>query len=110
MAIVSISYLNISANEINDDLKKIEAWAHQWKMSFNPGPFKQTQEVIFSRKRNKPHHPDIIFNGSPVKKKSLTKNIWVCFLMVNLILMNILKEYWIKLVNLLVLVASTEIS
>ena len=28
--------LNTSANEINNDLKKIEAWAHQWKMSFNP--------------------------------------------------------------------------
>ena len=33
--------LKISANEINDDLKKIEAWAHQWKMSFNPNPLKQ---------------------------------------------------------------------
>ena len=51
--------LNTSANEINDDLKKIEAWDHQWKMSFNPDPLKQRQEVIFSRKRNKPHHPDI---------------------------------------------------
>ena len=30
--------LNTSANEINDDLKKIEAWAHRWKMSFNPDP------------------------------------------------------------------------
>ena len=31
--------LNTSANEINDDLKKIEVWAHQWKMCFNPNPF-----------------------------------------------------------------------
>ena len=45
-------------------------------MSFNPDPWKQAQEVIFSVKRNKPHHPDIIFNGIPVKKV-LTKNIWV---------------------------------
>ena len=82
--------LNSSGNEFNDDLKKIEAWAHQWKMSFNPDPLKQAQEVIFSRKRNKPHHPDIIFNGDPVKK-AFTKNIWVCFLTVNLILMSILK-------------------
>ena len=58
--------LNTSANEINDDLNKTEAWAHQWKMSFNPGPLKQAQEVIYSRKRNKPHHLDIIFNGNPV--------------------------------------------
>ena len=56
-----------------------------------------------------PHHLDIIFNGNPVKKSSFTKNIWVCFLIVHLILMNILKEYLIKLVNLLVLFASSEI-
>ena len=61
--------LNISSIEINDNLKKIEAWAHQWKMSFNSDPLRQAQEVIFSRKRNKPHHPDIIFNGNPVKRK-----------------------------------------
>ena len=67
--------LNISVNEINDDLKKIEAWAHQWKMSFNPDPLKQAQEVIFSWKRNKPHHPDIIFNGNPVKKSSSQKHL-----------------------------------
>ena len=65
--------LNTSVNEINDDLKKIEAWAHQWKMSFNPDPLKQAQKVIFSRKRNKPHHPDIIFNGNTVKKSSSQK-------------------------------------
>ena len=47
-------------------------------MSSNPDPLKQAQEVIFSRKRNKPHHPDIIFNDNPVKV--LPKNIWVCFL------------------------------
>ena len=41
-------------------------------MRFNPGPLKQVQELIFSRKRNKPHHPDIIFNGNPVIK-ALTK-------------------------------------
>ena len=43
------------------------------EMSFNPNPLKQTQEFIFSRKRNKPHHPDIIFNGNPVKKSSYQK-------------------------------------
>ena len=64
--------VNTFANEINDDLKEIEAWTHQWKMCFNPDPLKQAQKVIFSRKRNKPHHSDIIFNGNPAKK-ALTK-------------------------------------
>ena len=59
--------LNTYANEINDDLKKIEAWAHKWRMSFNLHPLKQGREVIFSRKRNKPCHPEIIFSGNPVK-------------------------------------------
>ena len=67
--------LNTSSNEISDDLKKIGAWTHQWKMSFNPDPLKQAEEIIFSRKRNKTRHPDIIFNSNPVKK-ALIKNIW----------------------------------
>ena len=65
--------LNTSAIEINDGLKKIEAWAHQWKMSFYPDPLKQAQEVIFPQKRNKPYRPDIIFNSNPVKNSSYQK-------------------------------------
>ena len=45
------------------------------EMSFNQDPLKQAQEVIFSRKRNKPHHPDIIFNSNPVKKSSYQKQV-----------------------------------
>ena len=30
-------------------------------------------DVIFSLKRNKPHHPDIIFNGNPVKNSFYQK-------------------------------------
>ena len=37
-------------NKLNDDLIKINNWAYQWKMSFNPDPNKQDQEVFFSRK------------------------------------------------------------
>ena len=86
--------LNTSANEINCDLKMIEAWAQQ--MSFNWDPFKHTQSNIFSPIRNKPHHPDIISNVSPVTK-ALTKNICKCFLTVNLILMNcigLIRKLW----------------
>ena len=36
-----------SANILNNDLLKINNWAYQWKMSFNPDPSKQAQEVIF---------------------------------------------------------------
>ena len=36
--------LNTFTNNLNEDLKKINDWATQWKMSFNPDPTKQTQE------------------------------------------------------------------
>ena len=42
---------------IQQDLKTITAWAHQWRMKFNPDITKQAVEVIFSQKRNKPEHP-----------------------------------------------------
>ena len=33
--------------ELNSDLSRINQWAFQWKMSFNPDPNKQAQEVLF---------------------------------------------------------------
>ena len=42
---------NTTAKELNYDLVKISRWAYQWKMSFNPDPSKQAQEVIFSKKK-----------------------------------------------------------
>ena len=46
----------LSANNLDDDLKKINKWAFQWRMSFNLDPNKQAQEVIFSRELDKPNH------------------------------------------------------
>ena len=49
-------------NELNEDLVKINNLAFQWKMSFNPDPNKQAQEVIFSRKTKKINHSHLTFN------------------------------------------------
>ena len=54
--------VNTSAKELNDDLKKINDWAFQWKMSFNPDLSKQAQEVIFSCKSKRLTHPPLFFN------------------------------------------------
>ena len=35
-------------NDLNKDLKMIRDWGFQWKMTVNPNPTKQAQEVIFS--------------------------------------------------------------
>ena len=39
--------VNKSVIELNADLEKINQWAYQWKMQFNPDPNKQANEVIF---------------------------------------------------------------
>ena len=62
MSIFSIvKIINTSASHLNSDLSEISNWAFQWKMSFNPDPSKQAQEVIFSCKIQKTCHPSILF-------------------------------------------------
>ena len=60
--------VNTSSTVLNNDLRKISDWAIQWKMSFNPDPSKQAQEVIFSRKRQNPNHDSIYFNNNLVNQ------------------------------------------
>ena len=57
-----------SANALNNDLLSIQKWAHQWKMEFNPDPTKQATEILFSCKKNKTAHPQVMFNGQIVKR------------------------------------------
>ena len=66
---------NLSANALNNDLLKINNWEYHWKMSFNPDPFKQAQEVIFSRKIKKPNHPVLIFNNNHVIQTPYQKHL-----------------------------------
>ena len=59
---------NATANDLNNDLAKINDWAYQWKMNFNPDPFKQAQEVLSSRKIKSQNHPCFHFNNNPVNQ------------------------------------------
>ena len=65
----------ISADELNHDLGLISQWAHQWKMSFNPDPTKQAEEVLFSYKHVSADHPPIYFNDIEVKRVSEHKHL-----------------------------------
>ena len=56
--------VNLSTDQLNSDIEKISNWVHQWKMSVNPDPKKEAQEVIFSRKRVKNCHPSIFLNDT----------------------------------------------
>ena len=41
-----VNDIEISEDELKNDLRKISMWVYQWKMSFNQDVLKQAQEVI----------------------------------------------------------------
>ena len=67
------------ANLLNSDLSKISEWALQWKMSFNPDPIKQAQEIIFSRKTSKRNHRGPMFNNNIVNLTTNHKHLGMIF-------------------------------
>ena len=66
---------DLSAKNLNDDLNRINNWAFQWKMSFNPDPNKQAQKVLFSRKIQKSSQPSLIFNNNIVTQSLTQKHL-----------------------------------
>ena len=68
-----------SANLLNSDLSKINEWALQWKMSFNPDPIKQAQEIISSCKTSKRNHPGFTFNNNIVNLTTKHKHLGMIF-------------------------------
>ena len=70
-----VKNVNASNIDLNNDLKKIGEWAFQWKMSFNPDPNKQAQELIFSHRVQMTNHPPLFFNEIVVLKTTLQKHL-----------------------------------
>ena len=64
-----------TSTHLNNDLRNISNWAFQRKMSFNPDPSKQAQEVISSRKLQKISHPSIYFNNNTIEQVSSQKHL-----------------------------------
>ena len=69
-----VDNINLSATNLN---REINAWANQWKMTFNPDANKQAKEVIFSRKIRKTSHPPLTFNNNSVKRVQFQKHLGV---------------------------------
>ena len=67
--------IHSSAGDLNKDFKTINEWAFQWKMSFNPDPNNQAQEIIFTRKSKNMRHPPRIFNKSKVFQSTAQKHL-----------------------------------
>ena len=66
-----------TSQKLNNELHKVSLWGYKWKMSFNPDPSKQAQDVVFSRKINKVHHPSLLFNNSTIQQTSSQKNLGI---------------------------------
>ena len=66
---------NESSGKLGRDLGRVARWAHQWKMSFNPDPSKQSVEVHFSRKINPLDTPPVYFNNLAVPSCETHKHL-----------------------------------
>ena len=72
---IRASKVNETHQILEDDLRMIEQWGHQWKMIFNPDISKQAVEVVFSNKTHKQNHPILFFNGIEVAKRPFAKHL-----------------------------------
>ena len=74
-SIFSVVQNKNSASQLNNNLDKVSDCVNTWKISSNPDPAKQAQEVILSRKHTKEDHPPIYFNDIPVTESTVQKHI-----------------------------------
>ena len=70
-----VNCVNTSTSTLNSDLLKIQDWAYQLNMSFNPDRTKQAQEIIFSGKKNAARHPPLFFKNFEIKLDSNQKHL-----------------------------------
>ena len=61
--------IDISSKELNNDLAKVQDWALQWKMSFNPDISKQALEKTL--------HRPLMFNSNQVNKTSSQNHLGI---------------------------------
>ena len=72
-----VHYISASVKEINGDLNKINNWAFQRKLNFNPDPRKQAQVLFCSVENYKLSHPKLFFNNSDVTQTNSHKHLGV---------------------------------
>ena len=51
------------ARQLNSDLEKIHVWAERLLVKFNPA---KSEDLLLSRKTNKPLHPPLLMNNKPI--------------------------------------------
>ena len=66
----------VSAEILNSDIAKVNAWATKWLVTFNS---LKTEEMILLRKLNKPQHPPLHMNQQPIAQVSFHKDLGLTF-------------------------------
>ena len=65
-----------AAQLLNSDMEKIDQWAKEWLVRFNPA---KSESLLFSRKINKPFHPPIIMNNQVISEVIVHKHLGLTF-------------------------------
>ncbi|MCG8047067.1 MAG: reverse transcriptase domain-containing protein, partial [Candidatus Thiodiazotropha endolucinida] len=65
-----------ASDKLNTDLSKINEWAKQWLVKFNPS---KSESMVFSRKRYKPNHPPVFMNETQINEVISHKHLGVVF-------------------------------
>ena len=67
---------NDAATIINIDLNKIKNWAKLRLVTFNPN---KIEAMLLSRKRNRPDHPTLYFDGTGIQELTSHKHLGIYF-------------------------------
>ncbi len=65
-----------SATKLNEDINTIHQWSQNWLVTFNPS---KTESMIFSKKKNKPHHPNRYMNNTVINLVTEHKHLGLTF-------------------------------
>lgn len=65
-----------AAHILNSDLQKITNWASTWLVDFNAT---KTESLLFSKKRNRPIHPPLVMNNTPIATVKTHKHLGINF-------------------------------
>ena len=55
----------LSFSKLSDNLNSFKGWPLKWLVTINPS---KTKCMTFSAKRNKPSHPVLLFDGTPIEE------------------------------------------
>ena len=65
-----------ATNILNSNLLTIHSWAKQWLVDFNAI---KTETIVASRKRHKPHHPDLIMDNIVLQEIIRHRHLGITF-------------------------------